>query len=285
MFKNKKFKRFVSSILIASLISVIPGQLFAQNSTENQSIKEILAQPKHDITFIKGGFDDLNDLEYTYTSNFKKYKAVEKTSPDLKHVESEIYEEKTNGEFELIAELTVEVEGDVVETTITPANKETPTVDTFVKPDISEAKSFEIVNEPVGSIANQNSASISANNLPVSDWYHYGNFFYSTKIVKYTVAAVAAIIAGIVGSSSLGPAAAAWIGSSTALIAYIIDDQIEDIWYTDKVYYKTVIPPDPDMFRMKVAEKTTHTFYSDSGRTQHMQGSPIESEFWLEGYR
>lgn len=74
-------------------------------------------------------------------------------------------------------------------------------------------------------------------------------------------------------------------GGECWLIAYIVDDQIEDIWYTDFVYYKTLLPPDPKMFRMKVAEKTVHYFYSDSNRDNLMKGSPITSEFWLDGYK
>lgn len=120
---------------------------------------------------------------------------------------------------------------------------------------------------------------------PISSWTHYGTFNYSTKIKKYTVAAVTAVISGIVGASTMGAGAAATISSTTGLIAYIVDNQIEDIWYTDFVYYKTLLPPDPKMFRMKVAEKTVHYFYSDSNRDNLMKGSPITSEFWLDGYK
>jgi hypothetical protein len=269
-----------------SLISVIPGQIFAQEAEEipNLSTKEILELPKRDITFIKGSFEDLSDLEYTYTSNSKKYKVIESASADLTDVESKIYEESLTGEFELIADLTVNVEGGVVETTITPTNKEAQTVETFTRPSLSEAKAVEIFDQP---LINTETSSITpyANNYPISDWYHYGNFFYSTKITKYTIAAVSAAITGIVSASTLGAGTIATITAINTLTSYIIGDQIGDIWYTDKVYYKTLVPPDPIIFRIKVAEKTTHTFYSDSSRTQHMKGSPIESEFWLKGYQ
>ncbi|EJW19479.1 hypothetical protein M5X00_19045 [Paenibacillus alvei] len=271
------FKKLVISVLIISLIGSISGQVFAKESIQvtEHSIQNILAMPKKDITFIKGGFDDLSDMEYTYTSNSKKYKAIEKTSPDLTHVDSEIYEETTTGEFELIANLMVEVNGAVVETTITPSNGEPKFVDTFIKPEPTDANTFSPELNTLG----------DRGDYPISSWTHYGTFNYSTKIKKYTVAAVTAVISGIVGASTMGAGAAATISSTTGLIAYIVDDQIEDIWYTDFVYYKTLLPPDPKMFRMKVAEKTVHYFYSDSNRDNLMKGSPITSEFWLDGYK
>lgn len=150
-------------------------------------------------------------------------------------------------------------------------------------------KSSSVNTDKNGISVNNSEPKLATNSnpsgLPISGWNHYGNYFYSTKIALYTVAAVTATITIIVSRSvELVKDAAAFVGGITSFVGYVLDKEIPEIWYTDKVYYKTVVPNNPNQFRMKVAEKITHTFYEDSARTKHMKGSPITSEFWLRGY-
>lgn len=299
------FKRILCTVLTIVLVTSIPIQAFGEESatsSKNHPIQDILNVPKENLNFIKGGYDDLSHLEYTYSSKGKNYKVIEDTTDNLAQVNSTIFEQDTSGNFVELAKLTVEVKSSTIETVITPANSievqsqstnsfkggSNKIVEIFERPNVSNAEGTFIDSNIEKSLAEESSLATLASNpsgLPISDWHHYGNFFYSTKIAKYTIAAVAVTITGIVSVLKiLSPGAKATINSTTTLVAFIVDDRIGDIWYTDKVYYKTVVPPDPNMFRMKVAEKTIHTFYSDSGRTQHMKGSPITTEHWLRGY-
>ena len=290
------YKKVTATILAASLLIPVAGQSFAYGSVNSQvesasivnlrsldssSIEQLLDSPKENISFVKGNYGD-SEIEYTYTSSGREWKAIEKTSSDFKKLNSDIYLKNDKGEYELF----VNFEMDMVsrykaEITITPQNGEEPLKE--VIDNTPQQAGFEFINEQ--SSLSEDIETRNPSGLPISAWNHYGNFFYNTKIAKYTISYVTNIVVGLVGYSALGLAGAIVVSSTTELVAEIVKDKIPDIWYTDKVYYKTVVPPNPNMFRMKVAEKTTHTFYSDSGKTKHRKGSPITSEVWLDGYK
>ncbi|WP_017814247.1 hypothetical protein [Paenibacillus shenyangensis] len=151
---------------------------------------------------------------------------------------------------------------------------------------IELSKLEKIENEPSAISTETNTLSVNnPSGLPISDWQHQGNFFYTTTVPIHTVNAVNILVGYIVNKTDgLGKKATARITSTLAIVTYIVNNFIPKIWYTDKVYYKTVVPNDPNKFKMKVAEKRIHTFYEDAGRTKNMQGSPVTSETWLEGY-
>lgn len=281
---NIKTKKSITTVLALSLGLSIPAEVFASNSNtsisnETQSVEEILSLPKKDITFIKGGYNDLSHVEYTYTSNEEQFKVIEDSNNDLSHVQSTIYKKNDLGEFDKFAEQTVDVKGSIVVTTKIGDKK---TVENIARPQVIDNSSANSVTKDSYST---NEFSANSSNLPISDWQYYGTFKYSTTIVKYTIVAVTAIIAGIVSTATtLGAGTQATISGTTTLVSYIVNDQVPKIYYTNKVYYKTVVPPNPNQLRIKVAEKTTHTFYSDETRTKQLPGSPITSNFHLEGY-
>lgn len=281
---NIKIKKSITMLLALSLSLSTSTEIFAANSNtsvsnETQSVEDTLSLPKKDITFIKGGYNDLSHVEYTYTSNEEQFKVIEDSNNDLTHVQSTIYKKNDLGAFDKFAEQTVDVKESIVVTTKI-GDKET--VETIARPQAVEDNSVASVIKDSYSVSE---LSMNSSNLPISDWQYYGTFKYSTDIVKYTIVAVSVIIAGIVSTATtLGAGTQATISGINTLVTYIVNDQVPKIYYTNKVYYKTVVPPNPNQLRMKVAEKTTHTFYSDETRTKQLPGSPITSNFHLEGY-
>ena len=69
------------------------GNVIADNVKylDIKEVENILAQPKQNITFIKGGYDDISHLEYTYSSAGRDFKVVEYTNDDYTVVDSTIY--------------------------------------------------------------------------------------------------------------------------------------------------------------------------------------------------
>lgn len=282
---SMRIKKSITIILALSLtLSTSSVEVFAANentsiSEDSQSAENILSLPKSNIKFIKGSYNDLSHVEYTYTSNQENFKVIEDSNTDLSNVQSTIYKQDSSGEYTKFAEQNVSVKESItVKTKI--GDKET--IETIARPQVIEDNPITSVTKDSYSV---NELSINSSNLPISDWQYYGTFKYSTTIVKYTIVAVAAIISGIVATATtLGTGTQAAISSTTAVVSYIVNDQVPKIYYTNKVYYKTVVPPNPNQLRMKVAEKTTHTFYSDEARTKQLPGSPVTSNFHLEGY-
>lgn len=115
--------------------------------------------------------------------------------------------------------------------------------------------------------------------MPVTPWVYWGQSKTSTNITRYTIAAIGALITGIVSASSLGTAATITYTVINAIVQKICDDCIPKVWYTDDVYYKYIQSP---THTNRVAELTYHAFYSDSNRTANIGYST--SKVWLNGY-
>ncbi|MEK4366295.1 hypothetical protein MKX68_27980 [Paenibacillus sp. FSL M8-0212] len=293
------YKKFACAVLAASLLLPTSSQVFAGiesissqsvsqdnvdfSNLDSQSIEEVMELPKDNISFIKGNYGDQN-IEYTYTSAGREWKAVENSSSDYKELHSEIYLKNDNGDYELFTTMDVKnISATKIDLTFTPENGKASyneTIDMTFQP-----AGVEILDNQPQERMSITAAADNPSGLPISDWNHYGNFFYNTKVTKYTISFVTNIVVGLVSYSTLGIGGVVVTTAVTNLVSEIVKDNIPDLWYTDKVYYKTVVPPEPGMFRMKVAEKTIHTFYSDSARTKHVKGSPITTEVWLRGYK
>lgn len=273
-----KLKKIVCLILAIplSITASISGYAATTDSTAKKDIpySSVLTLPKENITFIKGDYTHLGDLEYTYTSGGKHYKVKESSDEALNRVDSEILELNSNGNYVKIAEQTVRKNSsNVVCTTIENGEK---SVNTIPLPKVSS---------PTLSQGNTLSTAIaSTQNLPTTNWIFYGVFYSSTRIYAYTITAVSSIILGIVSASTFGVGTAIAISTTTRLVAQIVTDQIPNIYYKDYVYYKTVIPPEPGQYAMKVAEENTRCFFSDSARTQQLEGSPVTTDTYLRGY-
>lgn len=104
------------------------------------------------------------------------------------------------------------------------------------------------------------------------------------KKFKKMIASVLTLSMLISTFAEIGVSAKIVAGSATSMAVFIVGHEIETVYYSDMDYYNTVIPDDPRMFRMKVADRNIFRFYSDSARRNQIKG-PIETEEYLSGYQ
>lgn len=283
--KMQQIKRIVSKSLVVAIIIVT---LFGSNncyakatsskSPNFSSAKEIenfLSRPKKNIHFIDGSYSSLKN-KYICTCDNYSLKICEKTNNNT--VYSRIYI-KENKSYKYLARLKTSIKGqNITYKFITPYGKLTRK-ESFERPAINyEQKSLS--NEKPGIYTMD-----SYDGMKVSGWKYYGTFKYSTKFKKYTVTAVGAAVGAVIGTSSLGVGAAVAASVSAQLIQQIINEHIKVLYYTDKVYYKTVIPPKKWMVKQKVAEKDIFYMYKNSTRTKSVKGSPKTVYHYKKGYK
>ncbi|WP_411349024.1 hypothetical protein [Paenibacillus sp. WLX2291] len=312
MMTHFNLKKCLVGIVVTSiLVSTSPVKMLAADQTvtnnvystssqlNSKDIETILSAPKENLTFIKGDFEHTDHLEYTYTNNENTYKIIEDTYGESLGTDSILYKEEGPGSYEAIGKYSLRIVNgnanytisaiDLNQNSVNSLQSESNTNQIEAITGTIELNKVERVESGASSVPTSNQTlTTNASNpsgLPISAWQHQGNFFYTTTIAIHTINAVNIAIGYIVNTSGeIGKKATAKITGIAALVTYIVNNGIPKIWYTDKVYYKTVLPADPNQFRMKVAEKRIHTFYEDADRTKNMKGSPVTSEFWLEGY-
>lgn len=260
-------------VLALSLTSLDNSVAFAQED------KSILELDKSNYTYIKGKLGDTSVI-YTYTSDNKTFKVIEKASVNFDDVDSIIYIKSSNGQFVEYATQTLSVKDDVIYITINENGR--ITTDTI---NIYHEKTSGIENPPNQSNGGLNSMSgPSWNGLPVdTTWHYYGTFNGDNNIVRYTSSAVLAILATI-AASMLGIAGQCVVAGVSAIASIIIDDAIEQIWWTDYVYYQTVIPPEDWMLRRKVAEKSSTYVYSSSSKSSSDLIGNYTYTYYEDGY-
>lgn len=244
-------------------------------SLDIQEVQNVLAQPKHNISFLKGGYDDISHLEYTYTSNGINFKVIEDTNDSYTSVYSTIYIENKDGIFGKFATQNVKIDSSIVTATF-EANGQIDT-ETFSLETISNIplELKDISDSPI-------SIKSSYNGFPVTDWTYYGTFNYSNRILKYTISAVTALITGIVTASTLGTGAGIVAGTAASVVSSIVTEHMPTVFYSVTMYFKSTIPEE-GTFGMHVAEKDITKFYSDSDRTDQI-GDTITSISYLDGY-
>lgn len=285
--------RKISYVLILALIlnfSAVPcafannivftdekGNVIADNVKylDIKEVENILAQPKQNITFIKGGYDDISHLEYTYSSAGRDFKVVEYTNDDYTVVDSTIYIKNQDGTYEEFATQKLVIDSSIVTATF-EANGQTSTESFRLEtPQNISLRSNSISDSPI-------SLNSSYNGSPVTDWQYWGTFNYSTRIVKFTVAAITSIIINIVSNSAFPGSAVIVSGIVSTIVVPIVENSIPTVYYTVTTYFKDVIP-EQGTFQMHVAEKNIYKYYSDSNRTKKI-GDTITTFNCLDGY-
>ena len=245
-----KIKKFISLVVSLAIIATmpIPAMAIENDASPKDSVESILSLPKGNITFIEGSYSDLHHLVYTYTSNGETYKVIENANDTLTHVSSIIYVKDTSGRYKEFTKQLVDVNNSVVNYTIIANGKQSVDTTNLLpeKPDYNNKES--VTNNRV--ILNS-----TYDGLPVTPWVYWGQSKTSTNITRYTIAAVGALITGIVSASSLGTAATITYTVIDAIVQKICDDCIPKVWYTDDVYNKYIQSP---TYTNRVAELTYH---------------------------
>ena len=236
-------------------VILIESTAYAQSNTSRFFIKEndLLANEKRDYTYIEGKLGD-NNLVYTYVSNNKTFKVIEKSSDNYDRVDSIIYIKNSVGVFVKYATQKLIVENNIITITINENGKvstEKIVVSRHEKT-IGKEKLFN-QQDRILDYQNMLNGGPTWDGMPVSNWIYWGEQTGSSNIIRYTSAAVIAIIATI-AASLFGIAGQCVVAGASAIAALIIEDSIEKIWWTANIYYQTCIPPEDWMFRRKVAD-------------------------------
>lgn len=257
---------FIICILCILMIATTVLTSFASVSdlAIMESVNPLTAVPEN-LEYIQGNAGDLYS-EYTYTVNGNKYKVIDKASEDWKNVYSEIYLIK-NDEDILYATESLHNSGKEIYVTINENGVETTDIiNTSAMDDTVSEYNAEVNIDPT--IENLTRASGETfDGMSVSNWIFYDEYKDITNIKRYTVALVISVIGAAVGVLS----GSAWVSIMSAGITnvaeIIVEEKIPKVYYKCNCYYKTVLPSDPDMFRMKIAEQDYYVYYSDSSRS------------------
>lgn len=232
---------------------------------ENESDLDPLTLVPEDFKYIYGKAGDLYSI-YTYSVNGVQYKVVDTASEDWMNVKSEIYQMNSNNEFELYAtETLANNTDDIIVIIDINGNKDT---EIFLNKTINYAKMEENNNEEICELSSTSGETFDG--MSVSSWQYYGIFNDFKNITKYTVA----VVIDLIGFAVCNVAAATWVKAVSigveTVAQMVVSDKISKVYYKCTSYYKTVLPSNPDMFRMKIAEQNYYVYYTDSNRTQRI---------------
>lgn len=268
----KKLKRFICFVLSATLLISNSAIVFA--SITNDELPEANTQKKFSVTEFNEFMESTLNVEilsnsfenyvYTYSEGDKNYKVIEHANEDLTYVKSEIYVENSFGVFVLESSAVTEAIDNKIITEKKYDSKITKDVidlDSMVNPVLSadDTSAKNILRGPIDDY---------------SDWTYWATQQYSYRITTYTLVSVTAIVAYVANYFGAPGAAVAGIAG---VVAYIIDDQTERVWYTVEIYYKYLLMDGG--YRYKVAEKAKEWHYSDENRSQFI--GVTTSENWL----
>lgn len=255
---NTKLRKAVSLLLAFVIFISIPASSFAVIKESSKSnLREISHKitnitSKSNINILNGSLENLEHLEYTYEEDGNLYKVIENINSDLTHIESEVYIQKNNKEFEKVSDIITEFsDTDVSITTYENGEKLFETL---------PLKSFENIELATYTGSNVNLKQINPEDyseVEISEigtksskpepgkWTYWGDIKYSTKIIEFTVGAVTALLSKTIGAVPV------------FIINYIVQEYIPNIWITDSMFYKY------DEYGIRVEEMKVSQIYED----------------------
>jgi len=211
----KKILLLIACVLLFS--TLVPQKA---NALENENIKN--------LKFI---VQNSKELIYTFTEEGKNYKAVEKFSDDGKKVNTKIY--KTNSkELKLVDKFTTTLNNE----TVTQTNKN------------GQQSDFKLISE---SPTNQQLSFAKYK----SDWNYHKSWKGNNKFTKWSVGAIAIVLAGITKM----PASAVVIIN---LAGYTYGMNAKTVYYSAKDYKDGNAP------RLRPNFKQVTNIYANSARTK-----------------
>ena len=117
-------------------------------------------------------------------------------------------------------------------------------------------------------------ARISRTKIETTNWKYSQTLKTSSKIKKYTLLAVTAVITTAVTYSFLGPVGSAAANGISVIAQAIISDNIPNVWITHVFYLKFMSGT-----YMAVGEKKVTSVYKNSARTKRIK-SPVTTYYW-----
>ena len=246
-----KTKKIVSFLL--SIVMILSSVTYAFAQEQNGK--------KSNIQYEKGSIEDLlnstttrsslKELIYTYDQNGESYRVYDQANSDLTYTYSSIFKIGKNQEETLVRREIVNVDNNVVTTTIIEDGQETIHV-----LDLNNSNIPELVNTPT--------PRGTWDGWPVSDTYeHYGTFKYSYSIGGTTVTAVTATISAIVGAANIHPYAKIATTAVSAIVRYIVNNSLKWTYVIEDVSFRWTKIPNVTL-QQRAVELTMRKFYADS---------------------
>lgn len=260
-----KIKRILSFVLICTIIS----------TTFSTKVLAIDSQKQTDINlssyseqYKKENFELIEDniynkVIYTYEENGKKYKVEERASQDLSEVNSQLYVMNALGEYVL--------EKNIKTKFIVEKQNENLKSSTVIKAELSEngecidIQYIPLMNDNLNEFEYQDN-TIDVKEVPTYKWVYDGFYQGNTKIVRYTVTGVVALLGTIAGVAVGGGfATQVAINVATAIAYQVVSDNIPLLWWSSNIWRYRMYN---GIFWVDVGNKELTYFYSDSNRTQ-----------------
>ena len=255
--KNRKFlKSIVSFGLAFSILSAnIPvSQVFAQSTQSEQFIQSENSK-RTNFNFIS--VEDLANIEYTYEENGITYKVIESSNLELSKVNTRIYEQ-VNNQYILISSYETEIiinDSNIELIKIEDGNNNIEV--------ISLGEINKVYDGNVSELFEKIERGERSGKVTESYWLLHSSFDGSSKIKERTYSVVVILITGILALKF--PSASPVLSGVTYLALDIIDEAIEDVYYTKKWYYKWPMR-DGQRLTPAFAERADAFFYTDNSR-------------------
>lgn len=276
----RKMKRLISSSILTALIVtniLAPSTVSATTNLDKETVQ--IEQTEETTENLKTNFNfinttDLDNIQYTYEENGKTYLVNESANSDLTVVETEIYEvgEESNV---LVENFTTYIEKSDTELVISKY------VDDFLVDSSSIDLNSQSLKFNEKSIINEDTTNTitatgtyngqiyydASTGRYYTSWYYDHSTTGSSTITKFTLTVVIGILSGISGNPYV-------VGGITTAAQYIVDYLIEDIWWSQDIYFVHRITSDRKYYGSAVGIRYYTSFYSNRQRTSYI-GSDV----------
>ncbi|QLG39942.1 hypothetical protein HW560_18750 [Paenibacillus sp. E222] len=269
-------KKLITAALSIALCLevVVPTVMLAAPNALEASVSQ-LSQEKQNFIFLEGKPGDAH-LVYTYESNGDTYKVEERANKDFTEVDSTIYVKNAEGEFVKHAtqNAIIDTQNSLFQVTTNENGvTETETQNFGVDPtDLSTIPNIPMRPDRGDLITPFDSYMGGA----VSAWYYGSWVDGSSKIERYTVTAVTALLIGLATAANPSAAVATSVIGTMALT--IVQDQIPLVYYKRRYAEKKSLVATTVI----VGSKWDTIFYSNSARTNELDRTTATK--FLSGY-
>lgn len=257
---NKLRKRVVSFVLLFAISATCLGG-------NNISVMAAEKPQKTNINYIS---TDLNHTEYTYDESGKSYKVVENTTEDLSTVYTKIYQLNEANEYTLIDDYVTNIVKEGNDIVITEVN------DGVVDKEVLQGA---IAPSSIEEAKNIYSVSAASSGTMLTDWKYYGKSKGTNKFAVRTLSVITSVLSALAAAKMTKTIPVLLTVACERIAQYIIDDNLQIVYWTQYVYYKYILNIDPTFER---AEKNETFFYSDSSH-DHFIDSTVD-EYYVDGW-
>lgn len=248
-----KLKKILKPFVVAlSLIVSIP--VFGGTNT-------VSADEVAETRNVKIINDSRENFVYTYEEDGEKYKVIESSAENYSLVSSSIYKMDDNGKYKLDYTSEMKIDFDESKAYYTEYNTQARIVSTnTINIENMTSKDGQISFEEPSEYAIENPGGEAG-------WRYSGQTKPSTKILKYTISGVTAVLVGVAGvyGGVVGGTAA---GILRDIAIDVVDEKIANLWYICDFYLLFKSNSSTVQGEWKITK-----VYKNSARTQQVGGT------------